>query len=151
MKEYQKKGFIVLIVAIFSMLTHAQSPIGNWKRTSMILEDAQSKKSDVHKMMIQQMPCTENITYTFSANGKMIHKATDCAAAIKKSIEIAAQKSTSVLKGNTMYTSYEGDKTLNTKCTVTYSDNKMIMKYNYGPEDFNPTKSKSLTVVYQRI
>ena len=117
----------------------------------MILEDAQSKKSDVHKMMIQQMPCTENITYTFLANGKMIHKVTDCAAAIKKSIEIAAQKSTWVLKGNTLYISYEGDKTLNTKCTVTDSGNKMIMKYNFGLKDYNPAKSKSLTEVYQRI
>ena len=29
MKGYQKKRFIVLMVAIFSMLTHAQSIIGN--------------------------------------------------------------------------------------------------------------------------
>ena len=138
-------------MAIFCMSSFAQTPVGNWKRISMIEENAQSKKSDVHKLMIQQMPCTENIIYIFSANGKMIHKAKDCAAAIKKSIETAAQKSTWVMKGNTMYTSYEGDKTLNTKCTVTYSGNKMIMKYNYEPGDFNPAKSKSLTVVYQRI
>lgn len=151
MKTFQKQVVFFLISFFFVLISQAKSPVGNWKRISMIEENAQGKKTDTHKELIKLMPCTENTIHSFLANGKMATKVTGCNAGVKKSIEDAAKKSTWTIKSNMMFTTYEGDKSLNSKCKVSFLGNKMTMTYTYAPNDYNPTKLKSITILYERV
>lgn len=146
-----QKAFFTFFILFFTISIDAQSPLGSWKRISMIEENAQGKKTDTHKELIKLMPCTENTIHSFLANGKMSTKTDGCVAGVKKSIEDAAKKSTWLIKGNIIYTTYEGDKSLNTKCKVSFSGNKMIMTYTYTPNDYNPSKMKSIAIIYERV
>jgi hypothetical protein len=61
---------LLIICLFFTFSAKAQSIVGNWKRTSAILEYNNGKTFDSQKSIMISLPCTADIQYIFEKSGK---------------------------------------------------------------------------------
>ncbi|UFH53765.1 lipocalin family protein [Spirosoma sp. KNUC1025] len=126
---------------------------GTWKRTSMTLVDASGKATDMMQMMTKSMPCSKDITYTFTSDGQMRTIVPDACGSLKKTIES--------MNATGRWTSH-GDKvtvttTMKDIPPATYDlkiqGNTMTWIFNYSdnPKTPNPTKAKRMAITYQKL
>jgi hypothetical protein len=158
LKTYMKKlSYIALglflLTGLVSQQADAQSIVGKWKRTGLVMVNAGGVKQDVDKMMRQAMPCMKNIVYTFMPNGTLITDATTCAATQRKMIESMNAKSRWSMSGNKITASVTDKSVPPSVHTVSFAGNTMTWQFNFAdnPRMPNPTKAKSMTTVYQRL
>ena len=125
---------------------------GTWKRTAMTLIDASGKTSEPGYRMQKAMPCTKDITYTFSNDGRLKTNVPDACKALKKTIESMNAEARWVLRGSKLTVTT----TLNDMPPATYDisfqGNTMTWVFTYAdnPKTPNPTKAQRLTLVYER-
>ena len=150
--------FVALFGAVSTALRPAFPPIfdsisGTWKRTGMTLVEANGKTSDMMQRMIRVMPCTKDITYTFSNDGRLRSTVPDACGALKKNVEAMNAEAHWTMNGRklTLTTTMKGFPT--TIYDVRFSGNTMTWVFNYAdnPKTPNPKKAQQLTTVYQRI
>jgi Lipocalin-like domain len=144
---------LFLLAGLVSQQADAQTIVGKWKRTSLVMVNASGVKEDVDKMMRQAMPCMKDITYTFMPNGTLITDANTCPATQRKLIESMNAKSRWALTGNKITASVTDKSVPPSVHTVSFSGNSMTWTFNFAdnPRMPNPTKAKSMTTVYQRL
>lgn len=150
MKQTLTALFFILFLTANGL---AQSPVGTWKRTAMILTEANGKTEDSMPEMTQAMPCTARITYTFVADGTMRTNVPDDCGAIKKATEKINKTSRWAVSGSKIKV-WVTDKSIpDSEQTLTMSGNTMTWTFDYAanPQMPNPTKAKRLVIKYVRL
>jgi Lipocalin-like domain len=144
---------LFLLAGLIPQQADAQSIVGKWKRTGLVIVNTSGVKQDVDKMMRQAMPCMKDIVYTFMSNGTLVTDATTCAATQRKLIESMNAKSRWSMTGNKITASVTDKSVPPSVHTVSFSGNSMTWQFNFAdnPRMPNPTKAKSMTTVYQRL
>lgn len=150
---------IKMILALACLLSGAlekglaQSPEGQWKRISMIVEHANGVKQDVQQTYQQAMPCASQIRYSFLKGGKTTALASGCEPAIKKSIESLNNKSFWKVSGNSIIISMSDDQLPPATYNLSFKGNTMTWLFQYAanPKTPNPTNAKTTTIIYQKL
>ena len=151
--RHMQKLLFSFILLIATNASHAQSPVGKWKRISSITENANGTKTDMQKSLHEAMPCTANTAYSFLAGGKMTSTADGCPASFKKTMEQYNDKSKWAAAGNKITVSIADNTLPPAAYIISYKGNYMtwVFKYADNPKTPNPTNAKSLTLIYQKI
>ncbi len=149
-----KPTLICLLFSLFlttNML--AQSVVGTWKRTAMLLTEANGKTEDMMPMMTKSMPCTAEITYSFLADGTMRTNVPAACGPIKKVVERANKAARWSVSGNKISIVVPDKSQPDANHDLTMSGNTMTWTFDYGanPNMPNPTKAKRMVVKYIRI
>jgi Lipocalin-like domain len=149
-----KRTLICLILPLF-LATNllAQGIVGTWKRTAMLLTEANGKTEDSMPEMTQAMPCTAQITYTFLANGTMSTNVPDDCVAIKKATEKMNKITRWSVSGNKLKVAVTDKSIADSEHILTMSGNTMTWTFDYAanPQMPNPTKAKLLVIKYIRL
>lgn len=148
------QAFFILLLALIGHHSFSQSLVGTWKRVSTVLVDKDNVATDLQKMMAKSIPCSVNITYTFEASGlQKTNIPEDCK---KRLASMAAMYADSKyeLNGSTL-------KVFSTKkelfpdavYKLSFQGNTMtwVHRYDDNPKVPNPTKAKTITIVYQKL
>lgn len=140
-----------LLLNLLAAACFSQSIEGTWKRVSTILEFANGTKEDLGKTLQTRLPCSVSTQYIFKKDGTHITQS-------PKGCEVLDKMSKSTWKQNgntlTMVTATDQKlKTNGTSFTITFSGNTVTLVHIYtDAENKVPsTKTKKLTIVYQRI
>lgn len=155
-------GRFFFLITLITLLGTAFRPIfspafdtvtGTWKRTSMLLVDGDGKTTDMNKMMEKNMPCTKDITYTFSADGTLKTNVPDACGALKKTIESMNASGRWTMSGNKVLVTTTMKDIPQATYEVNLQGNTMTWIFNYAenPKMPNPTKAKRMTIIYQRV
>lgn len=148
---------VTLVVTFALLLSNAtmaaQSPVGTWKRLSSIVEDASGTKSDLQKQLYKAMPCSKDMTYSFLAGGKMKTTAKTCPESMQKVTSAGDVGGSWKTSGNRVIITTTTGALPPASYVVSYQANTMTWAFNYSenPKTPNPTKAKSLTIIYQRV
>ena len=136
---------------IFSL--HANDVTGTWKRTSMTLVDASGNKTDMNQMLEKTMPCTKDITYSFSTDGQLKTNVPDACGSLKKTIESMNVTGRWSISGRKLTVTTTKKEIPTATYDVNFQDNTMTWVFNYvdNPNTPNPTKAKQIAIVYQRV
>jgi len=149
-----KRNLIYLLFPLF-LTTNllAQSVVGTWRRTTMLLTEANGKTEDMMPMMTKNMPCTAEITYSFMADGTMRTNVPAACGPIKKAVENANKAARWSVSGNKMRIVVPDKSLPDADHDLTMSGNTMAWTFDYGanPQMPNPTKAKRMVVKYQRL
>ncbi|MBO0931336.1 lipocalin-like domain-containing protein [Fibrella aquatilis] len=149
-----KRTLICLLFSLF-LITNvlSQSVVGTWKRTAMLLTEANGNTDDSMPDMTKAMPCTARITYTFLADGTMSTNVPDDCGVIKKATDKINKTSRWAVSGNKLKV-WVLDKSLpDSEQVLTFSGNTMTWTFDYAanPQMPNPTKAKRLVINYVRL
>jgi hypothetical protein len=134
----KKATFLVLLLMAMAG-THAQSPVGKWKRISYtIVYDG--KKIDTHAALLSQRPCAANIVYEINADGtwRLNTANSGCDEQYTKFQQKLYSKTKWKLEGNQITVSATNFAVGQTH-TISFSGNKMTCT------------NKDETIVYQRL
>lgn len=149
-----KLASLLLLVTLIGHSCFSQSLVGTWKRVSTVLVDKNNVSNDLQKMMAKSLPCSVKLTYTFEASG--IQK-TNIPADCKKIMESAESMYADTkfeFNGKTLLV-FSPKKELFPDATyqVTFQGNRMTWVHNFkdNPKDPNPTKTKSIKIVYEKL
>ena len=155
---YRLLLFETILVLFGATVQAAFSPAadgvtGTWKRSAMTILDGSGKTTDMMAMMARSMPCTKDITYTFTSNGKMDTSVPDACGAMKKAIESMNATGQWVMAGRKLTVSTTMKDFPPATYDVTFAGNTMTWVFSYAdnPKTPNPTKAQRLTIVYQRV
>lgn len=143
--------FVTLWISTTPLL--AQNVVGTWKRTAMLLTEANGKTEDSTPELTKAMPCTAGITYTFLADGTMRVDVPASCGAMKKTIE-KMNKAGRWSVSNRKLRIVVPDKSLpDSDYDLTLSGNTMTWDFDYAanPQMPNPTKAKRLVIKYARL
>lgn len=146
--------FFALVIVFIAHSGFSQSLVGTWKRVSTVLIDKDNIATDLQKMMAKSIPCSVNITYTFEASGlQKTNIPEDCK---KRLASIAAMYADAKYELNgSMLKVFSSKKELfpDAVYKLSFQGNKMTWVHNYSdnPKDPNPTKAKTITIVYQKL
>jgi hypothetical protein len=154
------RSFIfVLLIALGGTAYRPTLPLildgvtGTWKRTIMTMVNASGKPTDMLQMMTKSMPCTKDITYTFSGDGRLKSTIPDACGSLKKTIESMNSEAMWSISGRkiTVTTTMKGFPPAT--CAISFRGNTMTWVFIYAdnPQTPNPTKAQKLTTVYERI
>jgi hypothetical protein len=145
--------FLCFLLLLLTNRANGQSVVGRWKRLSTTLVNTNGKSEDIDKMMRQAMPCAANIVYTFVANGTMAVDAGACDASTRKMMESMSDKSRWSQSGNKVMATMADKSIPPSTHEVSFSGNTMTWRFNYAdnPKLPNPTKVRTMTIVYQRL
>jgi len=149
-----KRNLIYLLFPLFPTTNLlAQSVVGTWRRTAMLLTEANGKTEDMMPMMTKNMPCTAEITYSFMADGTMRTNVPAACGPIKKAVENANKAARWSVSGNKMRIVVPDKSLPDADHDLTMSGNTMTWTFDYGanPQMPNPTKAKRMVVKYQRL
>ncbi|GAB2577718.1 lipocalin family protein [Spirosoma areae] len=126
---------------------------GTWKRVSMTLVDASGKATDMNQMMARTIPCTKDITYTFTSDGQMKTTVPDACGAMKKRIEANNINGRWVQTGRrvTVTTTLKDIPPATYDLAVQGNTMTWVFLYADNPKTPNPTKTQRITIVYQRV
>lgn len=151
---------LAILLLSLSLTTNvlAQSPVGTWKRTAMILTEASGKTEDSTPELTKTMPCTADITYTFVADGTMRVDVPETCGPMKKTIERMNKAGRWSTTGSTLRIIVP-DKSLPDKSLpdsdykLSFSGNSMTWDFDYAanPQMPNPTKAKRVIIKYVRL
>ncbi len=146
----------VLALLLFSNFAFAQSVVGTWKRTSIIIEDAKGESKEMQQMMEKASPCSAKITYSFLASGAQktnIPADAECQKILSKIAEFAADVKYQL--AGSKITVFSNKKELYPDATyqLNFSGNTMTWLFDYAsnPSTPNPTKAKKMKIVYTKI
>ncbi|GAB3959323.1 hypothetical protein GCM10028805_55220 [Spirosoma harenae] len=133
--------------------SYFDSLTGTWKRTAMTLTESTGKTTDMQQMMNQNMPCTKDMTYTFSADGSMKTNVPDACGALKKTIESMNASGHWNMSGKKVVVTTTMKDIPPATYEVNQQGNTMTWVFNYAdnPKMPNPTKAKTMTIVYTRV
>ena len=135
-------------------ILNAQSIVGKWKRVSLIVVDKDGKSTDAQPMMEKAMPCTAKILYEFTSGGlQKTIISNDCKTQMAAMAALFVDVPY-VFKGNKLTI-----KTIDSKSMPdAIYDLKVIggtMTWNFdyvqNPKTPNPTKAKSMSIVYKKM
>ncbi|WP_461080867.1 lipocalin-like domain-containing protein [Spirosoma flavus] len=131
----------------------AQSAVGTWKRTTMLLTEADGKTTDMSAQLTKAMPCTADITYTFVADGTFRTDVPESCGAMKKTIEQMNKSGRWSAKGNKIKVVMIDKSLPDADYDLTVSGNTMTWSFNYAdnPQMPNPTKAKRTVITYKRL
>ncbi len=149
-----KRTLICLILPLFlTANVFAQNVTGTWKRTAMLLTEANGKTEDSMPEMTQAMPCTAQITYTFLADGTMRTNVPDACGAIKKATEKINKTARWSVSGNKLKVMVLDKSLPYSEQVLTMSGNTMTWTFDYAanPQMPNPTNAKRLVIKYVRV
>ena len=126
---------------------------GTWKRTSMVLIDGSGKKTEMMEMMSRTMPCTKDITYTFTSDGQLKTNVPDACGAMKKTIEGMNVSGRWAQTGQkvTVTTTMRGIQPATYDLSFQGNTMTWVFIYADNPKTSNPTKAQRITIVYQRV
>ena len=149
-----KALFFALLIVCLAQSSYSQSLVGTWKRVSTVLVGKDNVSNDLQKMMTKSIPCTVNITYTFETSGlQKTNIPEDCK---KKLASMAAMyvDTKYELNGSNLKV-FSSQKKLfpDAVYKLSFHGNKMTWVHHYSdhPKDPNPTKAKTITIVYQKL
>jgi Lipocalin-like domain len=148
-----KSIFLTTSIAFFLITNSvAQSLVGKWKLVANEITEADGKKSDMIKEIPKTMPCLANVVQEFLPNGRTnTILPADCGA-MKAAVEKINKSTRWTMSGNKVtVTSDVIEKDKPTTATVSFQGNTMIWVYVYTEKDYNPTKLKSIRMVYKRV
>jgi len=131
----------------------AQSLIGKWKRTSVIVVNKEGRSTELQAMVEKNLPCSAGIRYEFTSNGMQ-----------KTIIPADCQKTMSAMANLFADTPY---KLSGNKITIKTVDEKLVpdavytyqikgdamtwnFDYNQNSSTPNPTKARSMTITYKK-
>lgn len=143
---------ILLLSLLLATDALAQSPVGTWKRTTMLLTEANGKTTDMAPELTKTMPCTKDITYSFVADGTMRVNVPESCGVMKLAIERVNKSGRWTISGGKI-TIVVLDKNLpDSDYDLTISGNTMTWSFNYAnnPQMPNPTKAKRMVIKYVR-
>lgn len=126
---------------------------GTWKRTTMLLVEADGKTSDLAQTMQRSMPCTKDITYTFMSDGQLKTTVPDACGKLKRTVESMNVDSRWSLRGRTVTVTTTMKDFPPAMYDVVFQGTTMTWVFTFAdnPRTPNPTKAQRLTIVYQRI
>ncbi len=133
--------------------TFAQSLIGKWKRTSVIVVNKEGKSTEVQAAVEKNIPCSAGIRYEFTPGGmqKTIIPA-DCQKTMSAMANLFADTPYK-LNGNKI-TIKTVDEKLVPDAMYTYQikGDAMIWNFDYNQNSRtpNPTKAISMTITYKK-
>lgn len=145
---------ILLTMLLFSPAPLlAQSVVGTWKRTTMLLTEANGKTEDSTPELTKTMPCTAEITYTFLADGTMRVNVPESCGAMKKTIERMNKSGRWSATGNRLRIVVPDKSLPDSDYDLSLSGNTMTWDFDYAanPQMPNPTKAKRLVIKYSRL
>ncbi|CCH54223.1 hypothetical protein BN8_03371 [Fibrisoma limi BUZ 3] len=147
-------SLILLLALAFAYATaHAQNVVGTWKRTAMILTEANGKTEDSQPELIKTMPCTAGITYNFLADGTMRVDVPESCGPMKKTIERMNKAGRWSVSGRKLRIVVPDKSLPDSDYDLTLSGNTMTWDFDYAanPQMPNPTKAKRLVIKYTRL
>lgn len=119
----------------------------------MTMIDARGKTTGMLQMMTKSMPCTKDITYTFSGDGRLKSNVPEACGSLKKTIESMNSEAKWSISGRkiTLTTTAKGFPPAT--WAISFQGNTMTWVFIYAdnPETPNPTKAQKITTVYERI
>lgn len=144
-------NFLVMCLSTAPLL--AQSVVGTWKRTAMILTEANGKTEDSTPELTKTMPCTAGITYTFLADGTMRTDVPESCGPMKKTIERMNKAGRWSATGSTLRITVPDKSLPDSDYKLSFSGNTMIWDFDYAanPQMPNPTKAKRIVIKYARL
>ena len=149
--------FAMLVVATGSAFRSLPSPSagdisGTWKRATMTMIDASGKTTDLMALMNRSLPCSKDITYTFTGDGNMTSTVPDACGAMKKTLESMNGAGHWTMSGQKLTVTTTMKDIPTSTYDVSFQGNSMTWVFNYAdnPKVPNPTKAKQMTFVYQR-
>lgn len=149
-----KFASFLLWVTLISHSGFSQTLVGTWKRVSTVLVDKNNVSNDLQKMMAKSLPCSVKLTYTFEASG--IQK-TNIPADCKKIMESTASMYADTkfeFNGKTLLVlSPKKELFPDAAYQVSFQGNRMTWVHNFtdNRKDPNPSKTKSITIVYEKL
>lgn len=145
--------YLFMLLCLGSVSCSAQSPVGSWKRISMIVVDSNGTKTDEHQSLSKEMPCSVNITYDFLSDGKIRTNASGCPEFMQKAAKKTDMTSRWKVSGDKIIVSSTDNSLPPFVSVVSYKGNTMSHAFHFSenPKVPNPFRAKSTTVVYQRI
>jgi hypothetical protein len=137
-KNFVMKKILLLAVGwLLALSTYAQTPIGKWKKVSVIVV-YEGQKMDTHQALLKTRPCAANTVYEFMADGRLTLTVNNCDESYKKIQEHMWAKTKWKVEGNKITTSVTNFSVGNSY-TISYAGNTMIWTDENG------------TTVYQKI
>lgn len=146
-----KKISLVIFATLLLQVTYCQSVTGTWKRISTTLEYQNGKTDDIQKAMTTNLPCAASTKYFFKADGTHYTQSPAGCEAVDKMSKATWKQSGSNL---TVVTASEAQlKTGGTTYVLSFSGNTMTMVHVYTDAEnkMTGTKTKKITIVYQKI
>lgn len=121
-----KKLMLTLIVLFTIIATHAQSPVGKWRKVSHTVVFA-GEKMDTHAALLSQRPCAAKIVYAINADAtyRLDASASGCDEKYRNIQEKLWSKTLWKMEGNRITTSTQKDFSVGQTYTVSFSGNKM--------------------------
>lgn len=121
-----KRIILVSILLISYSITHAQNPVGRWKKISHIIENG-GQKIDTYEALLKQRPCADKIVYEINADGTLRLNAASsgCDDNYKKIQEKIWSKTKWQLKDNVFTMSTLPDFSIGQSYKISISGNKM--------------------------
>lgn len=146
-----KKILFTALFVTIATIGFSQSVAGTWKRTATTLEYQNGKTEDLQKTLQANLPCTAATKYFFKADGTHYTQSPAGCEAVDK-----MSKATWKQNGNNLTVVTASDtklKTGGTTYTVSFSGNTMTMVHVYTDAEnkVTGTKTKKITIVYQKI
>jgi len=147
----------VVALLLITDQVDAQSIVGRWKRISNVVEKADGSQQDLDQMMKKYSPCITELVYTFVPDGTLLTDLSACDADRRKAIEstvVAANKKSRWSQSGSKVTTTMTDNSISASVhIVRFSGNTMTWQFNFAdnPNVPNPTKARTMTIVYQRI
>lgn len=134
-----KKLLLLLTVTISAQVSHAQGPIGKWKKISHV-STYDGQTFDSHEALLKLRPCAANIVWEINADGTFRQNLTNSGCDEKyKNIQTKMySKSVWKLTGNKLFIG--GKEGLGNTYTLSFSQNKMVMTGTEGQGIITYTK-----------
>lgn len=144
-----KKILFIAILTTISIAGFSQNITGTWKRISTILEYQNGIKEDLQKTLLTNLPCVAGTRYFFKADGTHFTQSPAGCEALDKLSKAIWKQTGSTL---TIITSSESKlKTGGTTYTLSFSGNTMTMVHMYTDAENKASKTKKISIVYQKI
>ena len=147
---------MVIGIALFgiSYSTTAQSIVGKWKRTAVLLTDVDGEVTDVQAMVEEEMPCTASIVYEFTGDGtqKTIIPA-DCLKAMKAMAKLYVDVKYSLTGNKLTVKAADMPDFPDSVYLIKIQGSTMTWEFDYvnNPKYPNPTKAKHMSIVYKKL
>lgn len=122
------KTILICLAAITCVLTtHAQNPVGRWKKISSTFE-YNGQKMDMHAALLKQRPCAAKVVWEINADGtfRLNAAGSGCDESYKHIQEKLYAKTKWRMQGN-LFTTSATNFVVGQSYTVVFSGNKMIM------------------------
>lgn len=150
----KKSLLITLLFIVTANLLSAQSIVGAWKTLSNVMENSDSKKTDMLSMQLKMWPCMAQLQTIFQADGKQIMKSpVKCGPMDYNKLSASSWK----MNGNEISitnTSMPSPLGVTASYKLEFIGNKVIFTHEYTDDErkkLHTPKAKKVIITYVKI